>query len=335
MPSVLGPMSNSLFGVKAFMKAVIDAKPWRKDPLVLRKPWDQASYELVEHGNGRGLVFGIIWHDGNVLPHPPIIRALEIVKSALTAAGHRGKSIHPTYILHCLHVPFFMEVINWEPYKHLELCNVASGIWRAGQTEDFAAAILPTGEPLIQTMDLNQSATPSNSKGSLLGVSAYALWQLQKHRRALREEYLNRWEATATKTGTGRPVDAIISPVGAYTAAPHGKNLSATYTMVYNALDYPALAFPVTKVDPVLDGPKPAHKFLSSKDKANYDLCESISPSVYSWCDSDYPFVDTPDTFKDAPVGLQLVGRTHEEEAVIGMCEVVDEAIRKTPKAKL
>ena len=94
IPSVFGPMSNSLFGVKLFMKAVIDSKPWLKDPLVIRKPWDQQGYELAEHGNGNGLVFGILWDNGFEKPHPPILRALEMVQKSLVAAGHKGGSRH-------------------------------------------------------------------------------------------------------------------------------------------------------------------------------------------------------------------------------------------------
>lgn len=90
LPSVLGPLSASVFGVKAFTKAVIDAKPWLKDPLAVHKAWDQQEYDLVDRGGGRELVFAIMWNDGNVMPHPPIIRALEITRDALIAAGHKG-----------------------------------------------------------------------------------------------------------------------------------------------------------------------------------------------------------------------------------------------------
>lgn len=56
------------------------------------------------------------------------------------------------------------------------------------------------------------------------GLSAYQLWQIQKQRRDLRQEYLDHWNATVTSTGTGRPIDAIISPCAAYAAPPHGMN---------------------------------------------------------------------------------------------------------------
>ena len=90
IPSVLGPLSNSLEGLKILMKAVADAKPWLKDPLARRKKWDEEEYALVDHGHGKKLCFAILWNDGHVTAHPPILRALEMTKAALLAAGHKG-----------------------------------------------------------------------------------------------------------------------------------------------------------------------------------------------------------------------------------------------------
>lgn len=44
--------------------------------------------------------------------------------------------------------------------------------------------------------------------------------------------------------------------------------------------------------------------------------------------------LDEPEVFRDAPVCLQLVGRTLEEEGVIAMTEIVDAALKAT-KEKL
>lgn len=51
---------------------------------------------------------------------------------------------------------------------------------------------------------------------------------------------------------------------------------SAEYTAVWNALDYVACVFPVTKVDPVLDAKRPPHQFLNAMDKMNYEFCMII-----------------------------------------------------------
>lgn len=88
--SVLGPLSNSLSGIKLFMQAVSAYKPWLRDPLSRRAPWNEDAYALSEHGGGKQLCFGIIWHDNQLVPHPPVTRALEMTKEALIAAGHKG-----------------------------------------------------------------------------------------------------------------------------------------------------------------------------------------------------------------------------------------------------
>lgn len=54
--------------------------------------------------------------------------------------------------------------------------------------------------------------------------------------------------------------------------------------------------------------------------------CSPLSKRMSILID-DLEFVDDPHLFVDAPVGLQLVGRTHEEEAVLSMTEVVDSAL--------
>ncbi|KAG1755245.1 general amidase [Suillus paluster] len=285
--SVFGPMTDSVGGIKVFMKAVVEAKPWLKDPLAVRKKWNEDEYNLTDHGSGKDLCFAIMWDDGVVVPHPPIRRSLKMTKAALQKAGHK--------------------VVDWKPIKHRLLGEVTRDIWNAASAEDFMITTSVTGEPIIATMELDDvvaSSLPQKSGG----ITAYQLWQVQKLRQNIRKEYLDHWEATASETGTGRPVDAIICPAAPYAATPHGKNCYGYYTMVWNALDYPAAIFPVTTVDPILDGKELTHDFYDEIDKKVYEMYD-------------------PEKFKNAPVGLQLVGRTLEEEAVIRMTEIVDAAL--------
>ncbi|KAG0694762.1 general amidase [Suillus ampliporus] len=285
--SVFGPMANSIGGVKTFMKAIVDAKPWLKDPLAVRKKWHEDEYNLADHGFGKDLCFAIMWDDGVVVPHPPIRRSLEVTKAALKNAGHK--------------------VVDWKPIKHSSAMQ--RNIRNAASAEDCMITTSVTGEPIIATMELdNSDAVTVPFRPKKIGVTAYQLWQVQKLRKDLRKEYLDHWEATTSGTGTGRPVDAIICPASSYVATPHGKNRYTNYTAVWNALDYPAATFPVTTVDPTLDAKKPCHVFYDDFDKDIYEMYD-------------------PETFKNAPVCLQLVGRTLEEEAVIKMTEIVDAAL--------
>ncbi|KAJ8083720.1 hypothetical protein PM082_002486 [Marasmius tenuissimus] len=291
--SVLGPLSNSLDGLKLFMQAVIDAKPWMKDPLAVCKRWNEEEYRLADYGDGKQLCFAVLWDDGVVAPHPPILRGLEMAKKALLEAGHK--------------------VIDWVPLKHAEIYKCISAIWSAGAAEDYEIVTAVSGEPVIQTMlpetDILAGETLSYRPSSATAFSAYKLWQVQKARRVLREEYLQHWQETIEVTGTGRPVDAIICPVAATPAPPHGTTKNANYTMIWNALDYAALVIPVSKVDQKLDVKRERSAFYNDDDKAHY---ESYDPATYV----------------NAPIAVQIVGRTLQEEAVLGMAEIVDFALK-------
>ncbi|KAH9891213.1 general amidase [Cubamyces lactineus] len=304
--SVLGPMTNSLEGVRTFTKAIIDAKPWRKDPLCVRKEWSEREYALGDHGGqGARLCFAIMWDNGIIKPHPPLRRAMEMTKKALEAAGHT--------------------VVDWENHRHLEIYANGEKIFAADDALDLLKDCALSGEPLIQTMspdtDSHQYALDEPMARTIVGerrhLTAYELWELHKEKRALRKSHIDHWEATAAKTGTGRPVDAIISPAAAYAACPHGCNSDCFYTSFCNFLNYTASVFPVTFADMTLDGRAPPHQFHNKEDEAVYKLYD-------------------PELWHGMPVGLQLIGRTHEEEGVIAMTEIVDRALKAAKqKARL
>ncbi|EPQ61159.1 amidase [Gloeophyllum trabeum ATCC 11539] len=297
--SVPGPMTNAVSGVKLFMKAVLDSKPWNKDPLAVRKEWSDKEYALSEHGGGGQLSFAIMWDNGLLKPHPPLWRAMRMCKAALEDAGHK--------------------VIDWQPYQMLEIFRNAESIYAADGGHDFHVVCEESGEPVIQTMspDTNKHdlALDEPLVQTVLGpekkmLTAWELWQLHKEKRSLRKAQLDHWQATANQTGTGRPVDAIISPAAPYVAPPHGLNNDYFYTTFCNAMDYATSVVPVTFVDEELDRPVPPHEFYNHHDEANYKLYD-------------------PKLFHGAPVGLQLIGRTLEEEAVIAMTEILDNALGK------
>ncbi|KZP01876.1 general amidase [Calocera viscosa TUFC12733] len=303
--SVLGPLSASLSGLRVFTQAVLDGEPWLYDPVCVRKPWDESEYKLKKHGHGEKMCFGIMWDDGVVKPHPPVHRALKMAKAALLAAGHT--------------------VIDWvPPVSHSVLRAPAMEIFYADGGENFYDDCAPTGEPLLKSMapdappaeqlDMPFGAKPMNKGGTvpepLKPLSAYELWKVQWKLRDLRKQYLDGWMATKEKTGTGRPIDGLVTPVAPYAAPPLGKYTYSYYTSFCNTLDYPASTFPVTFVDPALDAPQPPHTFRYPEDEIAYNLYTS------------------PDVYKDAPVNLQLVGQKLEDEAVIGMTEVVVTALQ-------
>lgn len=107
-------------GIKIFTQAIIDAKPWTKDPLVLRKEWSEPEYNLQNHGGGKGLCFAIMWDNGVVRPHPPLQRAMDMTKDALELAGHKG-GLFRLVFLYLVDYSCLFIVIDWEPHRHLEI----------------------------------------------------------------------------------------------------------------------------------------------------------------------------------------------------------------------
>ncbi|KAF4460276.1 hypothetical protein FALBO_12941 [Fusarium albosuccineum] len=132
------------------------------------------------------------------------------------------------------------------------------------------------------------------------GISAW----LCVERDAYRARYAEAWSNTGKDS---REVDVILCPPSFGAATPHEKSRYWGYTSQWNLLDYPAVVFPVTKVDPVLDVKDVNYAPKNDQDKAIYDM--------YS-----------PDTFQNAPVSLQVVGRKQEDEKVLATLVEIERA---------
>ncbi|EEB89173.1 hypothetical protein MPER_12757 [Moniliophthora perniciosa FA553] len=117
-------------------------------------------------------------------------------------------------------------------------------------------------------------------------------------------------------------LDGIIAPVQSMPQIPHGGaaflNALASSTILYNLVDSPVGVLPVTFVDPAKDalteewtkcGPEAGsgslHKLMYKKKKPFYD----------------------PVGMKGLPIGIQIVGKRFEDEKVLAMMKVVDEAL--------
>jgi amidase len=123
------------------------------------------------------------------------------------------------------------------------------------------------------------------------------MWAATLKRDAYRTKYASLWNSTATSFGpNGEPegmVDVILCPVGPSAAPKIDTSKWWGYTSQWNLLDYPALVFPVDKVDIAKDAAKEKYETRNEKDKYNWDLWEKHGG----------------DGWEGAPVCLQLVGR--------------------------
>ncbi|GAA5853824.1 hypothetical protein JCM8547_007462 [Rhodosporidiobolus lusitaniae] len=288
--SVLGPLTVSMSGLSTLVKAVLASEPWRADPLCQHIPWRDELYHLAEHGGeGAQLCFGLLKDNGLVKPCPPYERAMEMTRKALEAKGHK--------------------VVEWTFPKAGEMMNILNAIYTADGGADIDAACALSGEPRLFNMFEGDEKLPH--------LSTYEYWQLCSKRRTFLTAQLAAWEATSSLTGTGRPFDALITPIAPYPSFAHGTAQDISYTGLSNLNDFPTAVVPVTRVDPSLDASYPRQEYH------DYDpLNTGTSFDRVNWERYD------PEFFKNCPISLQVLGRKGEDEAVIRMTEVVDEALK-------
>jgi amidase len=283
VPSVIGPMSSSYSGLVEFMKAMAAQEPWLHDPLVLEKPWNEAAFEAPQKKDK--LTLAMMWNDGVTRVHPPIVRAQKAVVAALTAAGH--------------------EVIDWSPVDHVEGTAILDIVYKADGGKDIRDECEASGEPIL----------PGLGEGASKHLTVWESWQMHKRRDAYRKTYLDAWNASASKTSSGKPVDAIISPVAPFVAAVLTENDNLDYTSIWNLLDYPAVVFPTgLRVDPKIDtGKMDGEPIPGPRDEINASRWEEHGATGY----------------ENAPIGLQVLGRRGREEEILGIAKVVGKAIKQ------
>lgn len=264
---VIGPISTSLEGVKLFMKIINAARPWLVDPSMLPFPWrDQESH--LEVSKGEKLKIGVIWSDEVVTPHPPVRRALsEVVAKLREVEG--------------------FEIVDWRPYKHDEAWEISSTLYFCDGAKEEADAIDSSGEPWRPLSKFIIKENPNVKR-----LSVEELWHWTEKREAYRAAYAKVWNDTGdindNSSSNGekvvRPVDVILCPAGPGTAMLLNNSKYWCYLSQWNLLDYPALIFPVSKVDPKVDVVDKHYKPLNEKDEFNYKLCQfPATPS----CGSD------------------------------------------------
>ncbi|KAJ4358598.1 uncharacterized protein N0V89_003182 [Didymosphaeria variabile] len=242
--AVIGPLSTSLAGVKVFMKTLIDAQPWIREPSLVPLPWKTESQFPIKGGN-KTLKIGVLTDDGVVRPHPPVLRALTSLASKLAS------------------VPG-VEVVPFTPLKHDLAWSIISSLYFADGGAEEKAAIAASGEPWRPLSNFILKENPNVKSLSIAGM-----WDLTAKRDAYREEYAAHWRESG--------IDVLFCPVGPGAAPPIDCARYWGYTAQWNLLDYPALIAPVSKVlaDDVVDkGYVPRNE----QDRYNHEL---YSPEKY------------------------------------------------------
>ncbi|KAH8919334.1 general amidase [Atractiella rhizophila] len=277
--STIGPMARTLGAVELLYKAIVDAKPWEKDPKCVRGEW------RGDVGLKGKLCFGVMEWDEIIMPHPPLRAALRKTVDAVKRAGHN--------------------VVTMKPMDHLAGMHLLYKFWLADAGESFRETMKESNETIFPGIVGMIEIEP---------LSAHGYHQANIQKEQYRNAYHDYWQSSASLTGTGRPVDALLFPAGAQLAPPHGRyrdDRYVSYTAIWNFLDYPTLVIPMP-IDPStnVDDPSWKHEPVSEDDASNWK-----------------EYLDHPELFKDAPVAVQLVGRRWGEEELLGFGKRVVEAL--------
>lgn len=115
VPSVIGPMSRSIDSLIDVTKAVVDSKPWDKDPKCSPLSWRDEMFKDIQT---RPLTIAVMRDDGVVRLHPPVARVLDTVAQMLAQAGHEIVPWKPG-TLHQECIDIMVCPRNFGIYRHL------------------------------------------------------------------------------------------------------------------------------------------------------------------------------------------------------------------------
>ncbi|KAF9024945.1 amidase signature enzyme [Hymenopellis radicata] len=306
VPILVGPLASSLDDLQEFYQRVIQMEPWTYDHTCVPLQWRPINF-LEE---GRRLKWGVIWTDHTIPPSPACKRALSTVAEALRSDGH--------------------EVVDFSP-PILEVLGVGYQLFFADAGSQIFAKLLPNerlNDALMGTLTL--------IRRSRFVKSLYRLWgyitgrpqpeapevlcsktiveerELVIQRDALRDQWHQQW--------TSQGLDFVLTVTHPFPALANGDGakaslMSASYTFLFNLLDYAAGVLPVTNVDKELDS-LPAN-FESSAEYQGMTPGGQLAWSTYD-----------AEKMHGLPLSVQIVGRRLEEEKVLAAMRVVEQTLK-------
>jgi amidase len=127
---------------------------------------------------------------------------------------------------------------------------------------------------------------------TIKGTTLQGFFDLNVRRAAAAKQYLNLFR--------DNNIDAILMPPGPHTAVPLDTWTTATYTALWNYLDYPAVVIPVDKVQESDAADDVSNAKYGVEDARVYSLCMHNSIPIFVWM-----IVADTLTFRHRPRALQ------------------------------
>lgn len=308
----VGPMANCVDDLDLFMRSLLGKDCWALDPSRIPVPYRPFTIE-------KKLRVGYIVSDGVFPASPACQRAVMETVNALSAEGHHAE-------------PFSFK--GFERVRLIGQALLLADCLSGSLSKLDGEGIHPTISRLIKALQL-----PNFVKSALAGVLRYGfgqallaesvansrvrtvaeLWQVLVERQDVLAEFNREWEL--------RELDVLVLPPVAFPAFLHGQMERVAggmgYSFLANMFDLPAGVIPVTEVDPKLD-------LLDHATWYDEQFCPGFSPEwphrfLYGAYDAA--------AMAGLPVGVQLVGRSFEDEKVLAIMKLVETLLNKR-KAK-
>ncbi|OAG08186.1 amidase [Paraphaeosphaeria sporulosa] len=223
------------------------------------------------------LRIGIVFDNGVHTPSPPVRRVLKKVCDFLKLS----QSVDV--------IPITLPNVQ-EHYSDLLSYFTMDG------GKNYLDLFARTGEPEVPSLK-------AIGLSSMKSTDLFGFFELNVRRQAAAKNYQRLFRNNS--------LDAIIMPPAPHTALPPDQWTSASYTGLWNYLDYPAVVMPVDVVRPS-------------------DFADEISNAKYGADDTRlYSLYTGPELYKDAPLSVQLVGYRHADEALMHTASLVDSIINR------
>ncbi|WVR08198.1 hypothetical protein IAU60_005245 [Kwoniella sp. DSM 27419] len=197
-------------------------------------------------------------------------------------------------------------VIEWCPYDPAEAATHMMNFFLGDGGVKIAETLALSGEPYPEGMGSYKTRYETHKDAPpLVG----ALWDTQSARTAYCKKVLQGWLDTKELTGTGRPFDALLSPATPWSACPKmAFDFHVTYTSMWNITDYACTTMPVASVDPSIDVKTP----IEGRSELEQRIWDRYDPEEVS----------------GAPASIQVVCGRLEEEKVLKITKVIDDALK-------
>ncbi|KAG6355153.1 hypothetical protein INS49_004234 [Diaporthe citri] len=203
---VAGPLARSVDGLEAWMKAVLAQAPRDADTSLASHPWRS------DVGLG-GFTVGVMWDDGIIRPHPPVLRALRTAVDKLKAVGVR--------------------VVDWEPCNHQRGLDILASLSFPDGGQRYLDEFDESGEPALPS---TRHAFGMAKKSDKIPLTAHDTSALRQER----EKHQREHDALMKDRG----VDFILGPAYVGAGALQGSVKYPHYSSIWDILDMPSVVLP-------------------------------------------------------------------------------------------